>query len=52
MISRESSRKKEVLKDIILKLHHGQPVEHAKERFDREVGSISSTEIVEIEQLN
>jgi hypothetical protein len=43
-------QKKEVLKDIILKLHQGQSVEQAKERFEREVGSISSTEIAEIEQ--
>ena len=43
-------KKKEVMKDIILKLHEGLPVEEAKERFLREVGNVSSTEIAEIEQ--
>lgn len=43
-------RKKDVMKDIILKLHQGLSVEEAKQRFEREVGSISSTEIAEVEQ--
>ena len=38
------------MKDIILKLHEGLSAEAAKERFEREVGTISSTEIAEIEQ--
>ncbi len=42
--------KKEVMKDIILKLHEGLSAEAAKERFETEVGDISSTEIAEIEQ--
>jgi hypothetical protein len=42
--------KKKAMKDIILKLHQGISVEVAKERFEKEVGNISSTEIAEIEQ--
>lgn len=42
--------KKEVMKDIILKLHQGLSAEDAKERFEKEVGNVSSTEIAEIEQ--
>jgi PAS domain S-box-containing protein len=43
-------RKVEVMKDIVLKLHQGLSVEEAKERFEREVGNISSLEIAELEQ--
>ena len=43
-------QKKEIMKDIILKLHQGLSVEEAKERFEGEVGSVTSTEIAEIEQ--
>lgn len=42
--------KKEVMKDIILKLHQGLSIDEAKERFEKEVGNISSTEIADIEQ--
>ena len=42
--------KKEVMKDIILKLHAGLSLDEAKERFEKEVGNISSTEIADIEQ--
>lgn len=42
--------KKEILKDIILKLHSGLTPEKAKERFEKEVGNISSTEIADLEQ--
>ncbi len=42
--------KKARLKDIILKLHEGLSVTEAKERFEREVGSITSSEIAELEQ--
>lgn len=42
--------KKEVMKDIILKLHQGLSVEQAKERFEKEIGNISSTEVAELEQ--
>ncbi|MFH1327913.1 MAG: DUF438 domain-containing protein [Candidatus Bathyarchaeota archaeon] len=38
------------MKDIILRLHQGLSVEEAKDKFEREVGSISSTEIAEVEQ--
>ncbi len=43
-------QKKEVMKDIILKLHKGLSVEAARERFEKEVGTIGSVEIAEIEQ--
>ena len=43
-------KKKEVMKDILRKLHHGLSVEEAKKRFEREIGNVSSTEIAEIEQ--
>jgi hypothetical protein len=42
--------KKEVMKDIIMKLHQGLSVEEAKRRFEKEIGEITSTEIAEIEQ--
>lgn len=42
--------KKEVMKDIILKLHSGLSVKEAKERFEKEVGNITSVEIADIEQ--
>ncbi|MFH1624014.1 MAG: DUF438 domain-containing protein [Pseudomonadota bacterium] len=48
--SRNKPAKKEIMKDIILKLHAGLSVEEAKERFETEVGNISSTEIADIEQ--
>lgn len=43
-------QKKEIMKDIIIKLHQGLSAEAAKDRFEKEVGTISSTEIAEIEQ--
>ncbi len=43
-------QKKEVMKDIILKLHEGLSTEAAGERFEKEVGTIGSVEIAEIEQ--
>lgn len=48
--SKNKQQKKETMKDIILKLHQGLSIEEAKERFEKEVGNISSTEIAEIEQ--
>lgn len=42
--------KKETMKDIILKLHQGLSAEEAKERFEKEVGNVSSAEIADIEQ--
>ena len=46
----DKKRKKEIMKDIILKLHKGLSIEEARERFEKEIGEISSTEIAEIEQ--
>ncbi len=43
-------KKKEIMKDIIRKLHEGLTIEEAKERFEKEIGTVSSTEIAEIEQ--
>jgi DUF438 domain-containing protein len=42
--------KKDIMKDIVLKLHQGLPVAEARDRFEREIGDISSTEIAELEQ--
>jgi len=38
------------LKSIITDLHGGLSVEEAKDRFEREIGDISSTEIAQLEQ--
>src|SRR4030065_10584 len=46
----DKQAKKEIMKDIILKLHSGLTAEKAKERFENEVGDITSTEIAGIEQ--
>jgi DUF438 domain-containing protein len=43
-------KKKEIMKDIIRKLHQGLTIEEAKEVFEREVGKVSSAEIAEMEQ--
>ena len=42
--------KKATLKDIIRALHKGLPVEKARDRVRSEIGSISTQELVEIEQ--
>lgn len=42
--------KKEIMKDIIRQLHRGLSANEAKERFEKEVGNVTSTEIAEIEQ--
>ena len=42
--------KKATLKDIIRALHKGLPVEKARDRVRNEIGSISTQELVEIEQ--
>jgi DUF438 domain-containing protein len=47
-ISQEA--KTEVMKDIIRQLHTGLSVEEAKNRFEKEIGNITSTEIAEMEQ--
>lgn len=51
-MSRSSSEmaRKEVMKDIILKLHEGMSAEEARQRFEKEVGNITSAEIADIEQ--
>lgn len=46
----ESKERKEALKDIIRALHSGLSPREAKERFVREVGSVTSAEIAEMEQ--
>lgn len=46
----EFLNKKEVLKDIILKLHNGLSINEAKEIFENKVGTITSIEIAELEQ--
>ncbi len=47
---KDKQKKKEIMKDIILKLHEGLSAEQAKERFEREVGNISSTDVATLEQ--
>ena len=42
--------KKEALKDIILELHKGLSAEEARDRFEKEIGNVTSTEIAEMEQ--
>jgi len=42
--------RKEALKRIIRDLHGGLPIEQARDRFRKEVGSIGTQELVEIEQ--
>ncbi len=46
----EKTAKKEIMKDIIRQLHQGLSAQGAKERFEREIGEITSTEIADIEQ--
>ena len=47
---KKKENKKEVIKDIILKLHQGLSIEEAKKKFEEEAGTITSSEIAEIEQ--
>lgn len=47
---KKKEQKKEVIKDIILKLHDGLTLEQAKKKFEKEVGTITSSEIADIEQ--
>jgi DUF438 domain-containing protein len=44
------AKKKKIVAEIIRQLHQGLPVEKAKERILREVGTLSSVEITDIEQ--
>ncbi|MEM4730082.1 MAG: DUF438 domain-containing protein [Thermoplasmata archaeon] len=46
----ERERRREALKRIILDLHAGLSPQEARERFLREVGSVASSEIAEMEQ--
>jgi PAS domain S-box-containing protein len=46
----EKEQKKDIMKDIIRKLHEGLSLEEAKNRFEKEIGNVTSTEIAEIEQ--
>ena len=46
----DKAAKKAALKDIIIKLHEGLTAEKAKDRFESEVGNVTSTEIAEMEQ--
>jgi len=50
MITGDKDAKKDALRDIILKLHEGLTPEEAKDRFENEVGNVTSTEIAELEQ--
>jgi PAS domain S-box-containing protein len=43
-------KRKEVMKDIIRRLHEGLSLEEAKRRFEEEIGNVTSAEIAEIEQ--
>lgn len=43
-------QKKEMIKNIIKELHMGMTPQQAKEKFEKEVGSITSIEIAQIEQ--
>lgn len=42
--------KREAVKEIIMELHKGLSVEGAKDKFEKKVGTITSSEIAEIEQ--
>ncbi|MCL4385102.1 MAG: DUF438 domain-containing protein [Actinobacteria bacterium] len=47
---KKNNTKKDLIKEIILKLHNGLSVEEAKKKIEEEVGTISSTDIAEVEQ--
>lgn len=49
-MSGQEKTKKEIVKEIISGLHQGLSVQEARERFEKEVGGVSSTEIAAIEQ--
>lgn len=46
----DKQTKTAIMKDIIRQLHSGLTAEAAKERFEKEIGNITSTEIAELEQ--
>ena len=43
-------QKMNAMKELLKKLHEGMSVEEAKEKFIKEIGNVTSTEIAEIEQ--
>ncbi len=45
-----ANKRKDIMRDIIKELHRGLSAEDAKNRFEKEVGNVTSTEIAEIEQ--
>ena len=47
---KKKQQKKEVIKDIILQIHKGLSAQDAKKKFDSEAGSITASEIAEVEQ--
>jgi len=48
--SKDFDKQKKVMKEIILELHKGLSLDEAKRKLEREVGSISSLEIAQVEQ--
>jgi len=48
--SKDFDKQKKVMKEIILELHKGLSLDEAKSKMEREVGSISSHEIAQVEQ--
>src|SRR3989338_9255543 len=46
----KQDKKKQVIKEILRDLHNGVSVEQSRDKFVREVGEISATEIAEVEQ--
>ncbi len=50
MAEQKFDQQKKVIKEIILGLHEGLTLDEAKQRMEKEVGSISSLEIAEVEQ--
>lgn len=47
---KKKNSKKDIVKNIIKELHNGLPATEAKEKLERKVGTITSSEIAEIEQ--
>ncbi|MFO7941171.1 MAG: DUF438 domain-containing protein [Bacillota bacterium] len=50
VLEEDRKEKKDLIREIINELHQGLPVEEAQQRIEREVGTISSAQIAEIEQ--
>jgi len=50
MSAKNFDKQKQVIKEIILDLHEGLSFEEAQKKLEREVGSISSLEIAQVEQ--